>query len=59
MADGTELTGGHTGSALDALALIDDVWFFAWDAFDAADRANTGTSGALLALLWIDGVLGK
>ena len=59
MADGAELTGSHTGSALDALALVDDVWFFAWDAFDAADRANTGASRALLALLWIDVVLGK
>ena len=59
VADGTELTGSHTGSTLDALALVDDVWFFAWDAFDAADRANTGASRALLALLWIDVVLGK
>ena len=59
MADGTELTGSHTGSTLDALALVDDVWFLAWDAFDAADRASTGASGALLALLWVDVVLGE
>ena len=59
MADGAELTGSHTGSTLDALALIDDVWFFAWDAADAVDRAGASASRALLALLRIDVVLGE
>ena len=57
LADGTEAAATHTGAALDALALIDDVWLFARNARDAADRAIPGAERALLALLWVDPVL--
>jgi hypothetical protein len=48
--NGMEGAACHTGAALDALRLIDDVRLFARDARNTRDRAVTSAFGALLAL---------
>ena len=57
LGNGMEGAACHTGAALDALRLIDDVRLFARHARNARDRAVTSAFGALLAEIGIDPIL--
>jgi hypothetical protein len=55
--NGMEGAACHTGAALDALRLIDDIRLFARDARNTRDGAIASALGAFLAKIRIDPVL--